>query len=138
MVSRRIACLWDTVFFLRIETRTAPVISPKKSVEGAVFGTLITSVLNIIVLLVFELIARQFGHEYLFVSSGLRYLVLVPISWALSIVSMFGDLAASVLKRNVGIKDYSNLLPGHGGIMDRFDSTLFVLPVLYGILDLMF
>ena len=51
---------------------------------------------------------------------------------------MFGDLAASVLKRNVGIKDYSNLLPGHGGIMDRFDSIVFVVPVLYGISVLIF
>ena len=144
LVAMVFACSWLTDSFAFLVGRKigkhkmTPVISPKKSVEGAVFGTLITSVLNLVVLLGFELIARQFGHEYLFVESSLRYLVLVPISWALSIVSMFGDLAASVLKRNVGIKDYSNLLPGHGGIMDRFDSTLFVLPVLYGILDLMF
>lgn len=144
LVAMVFACSWLTDSFAFLVGRKigkhkmTPVISPKKSVEGAVFGTLITSVLNIIVLLCFELIARRFGHEFLFVDGGLKYLIIVPISWALSVVSMFGDLAASVLKRNVGIKDYSNLLPGHGGIMDRFDSTLFVLPVLYGILDLMF
>ena len=44
---------------------------------------------------------------------------------------MFGDLAASTIKRNFGIKDFGKLLPGHGGIMDRFDSALFVMPVLY-------
>ena len=68
----------------------------------------------------------------------MKYLYIVPISCVLSVVGMFGDLAASVLKRNAGLKDYSNLLPGHGGIMDRFDSTLFVLPVLYGIYALIY
>ena len=73
------------------------------------------------------------GYAYFMMESNIKYLYVFLISCALSIVSMFGDLAASVLKRNVGIKDYSNLLPGHGGIMDRFDSCTFVLPVLWGI-----
>ena len=53
------------------------------------------------------------------------------MSVVLSVISMFGDLAASTIKRNFGIKDFGKILPGHGGIMDRFDSALFVMPVLY-------
>ena len=49
----------------------------------------------------------------------------------ISVISMFGDLMASFIKRNYGIKDYSNLIPGHGGIMDRFDSVILVMPAFY-------
>ena len=49
----------------------------------------------------------------------------------LSVMSIFGDLSASVIKRKHSIKDFGNILPGHGGVMDRFDSCLFVLPLLY-------
>lgn len=109
-------------------------ISPKKSWEGAVGGVLITAAINVIVLFGYTLVATKvMGYAYFMLESNIKYLYVFLISCALSIVSMFGDLAASVLKRNVGIKDYSNLLPGHGGIMDRFDSCTFVLPVLWGI-----
>jgi phosphatidate cytidylyltransferase len=49
----------------------------------------------------------------------------------MSVASMFGDLTASLIKRNYNIKDYSKLIPGHGGIMDRFDSVIMVLPMFY-------
>ena len=54
---------------------------------------------------------------------------------ALSVISIFGDLSASVIKRHYGVKDYGWLIPGHGGIMDRFDSMLFVFPVMYAFLS---
>ena len=133
-------CSWVTDAFAFIVGRKcgkhkmAKHISPKKSWEGAVGGVLITAAINVLVLVGYTHIATNvMGYAYFMMESNIKYLYIFLISCALSIVSMFGDLSASVLKRNVGIKDYSNLLPGHGGIMDRFDSCTFVLPVLWGI-----
>ena len=140
LVAMAFSCSWVTDSFAFLVGRKigkhkmTPNISPKKSVEGAVFGTLITAAINVLLFFGFNLLFSKMGHSNLMGQSNLKYLVAFPISCVLSVVSMFGDLAASVLKRNVGIKDYSNLLPGHGGIVDRFDSCFFVLPVLYGIL----
>ena len=58
-------------------------------------------------------------------------LVFAIISGFASIISQLGDLAASAIKRNHNIKDYGNLIPGHGGILDRFDSIIFVAPIVY-------
>lgn len=144
LVALAFTCSWVTDSFAFLVGRKigkhkmTPNISPKKSVEGAVFGTIITAAINVVLFFVFTLIFDKMGHSNLFGEGYVKYLVLFPISCVLSVVSMFGDLAASVLKRNVGIKDYSNLLPGHGGIMDRFDSCMFVLPVLYGILQIIY
>lgn len=144
LVGLGFSCSWVTDSFAFLVGRKlgkhkmCPVISPKKSVEGAIGGTVVTSIFNVFLVFIFGLIASKYGHENFITADGLKYLIIIPVSWVLSVVSMFGDLAASVLKRNVGIKDYSNLLPGHGGIMDRFDSIVFVVPVLYGISVLIF
>ena len=138
------SCSWLTDSFAFLVGRKfgkhkmTPNISPKKSFEGAIFGTLITAAVNVLLLFCYSFGTSKLGYHAFFGESAMKYLYIVPISCVLSVVSMFGDLAASVLKRNVGIKDYSNLLPGHGGIMDRFDSTMFVLPVLYGIYALIY
>ena len=144
LVMLAFSCSWLTDSFAFLVGRKfgkhkmTPVISPKKSFEGAVFGTLITAAANVLLLFCYSLGTGRLGYHAFFGESAMKYIYIVPISCVLSVVSMFGDLAASVLKRNVGIKDYSNLLPGHGGIMDRFDSTMFVLPVLYGIYALIY
>lgn len=144
LVLMALSCSWLTdVFAFAVgrkfgKHKMTPKISPKKSVEGAVGGVVITAAVNAVVLLVFSLVAQKMGRGAFMDESNLKYLYIIPISMVLSVISMFGDLAASVLKRNAGIKDYSNILHGHGGIMDRFDSTLFVLPVLYGIFVLIF
>lgn len=104
--------------------KLCPKISPKKSVEGAIGGVLGAVLLNTLLLFVFKKFFFENGSE-------ISYIGVAVLSAVLSVVSMFGDLAASTLKRNFGIKDFGKLLPGHGGIMDRFDSMLFVLPVLY-------
>lgn len=106
--------------------KLCPKISPKKSVEGAIGGVVGAVLLNVALLFVFN----KFFFEN---ETGLTYISVIIMSVCLSVISMFGDLAASTIKRNFGIKDFGKLLPGHGGIMDRCDSLLFVLPVLYSL-----
>lgn len=110
--------------------KLCPQISPKKSVEGAIGGVAGSVLLSVLLLFVFN----RFVFEG---ASKLSYIAVIVLSIILSVVGMFGDLAASTIKRNFGIKDFGNLLPGHGGIMDRFDSALFVMPVLYALIYLM-
>ena len=90
-----------------------PDVSPNKSVEGAIGGMIISVLANIL-----------YGH-IVNVCGGadVDYLALAILGLVLSVVAMVGDLIASLIKREYGIKDYSNLLPGHGGIVDRFDSV---------------
>lgn len=134
------SCSWFTDTFAYLVGRKfgkhkmAPVISPKKSIEGAIGGVVFTAVMNIIILYLFTKGCDHL-YDYTFLGeSPMKYLYIIPISMIGSFISMMGDLAASVIKRNFGIKDYSKLMPGHGGIMDRFDSCVFVLPTIYCIL----
>ena len=138
-------CSWVTDVFAFLVGRKigkhkmTPGISPKKSWEGAIFGTLITAAINVIVLVGYSHIATNLmGRSFFWLDTPLKYLYVVLLSIGLSVVGMFGDLSASVLKRNLGVKDFSNILPGHGGLVDRFDSCLFVLPTLYGIFSLIY
>lgn len=125
-------CAWLTDIFAYFvgskfgKHKLCPKISPKKSVEGAIGGVVGSVALNVLLLFIF----KKFFFEN---ETGLSYVSVVIMSVCLSVVSMFGDLAASTIKRNFGIKDFGKLLPGHGGIMDRCDSLLFVMPVLYSL-----
>ncbi len=103
--------------------KLCPKISPKKTVEGAVGGILGTLVMNLAILFVF--------NRFIFPTQMLSYIEITIMTIILSGVSMIGDLTASAIKRAAGIKDFSNLIPGHGGIMDRFDSISFVMPTVY-------
>ncbi|MBQ9273164.1 MAG: phosphatidate cytidylyltransferase [Mogibacterium sp.] len=96
--------------------KMAPNLSPKKTIEGAVGGLVGSSVL-----------AWTFGMIFMR-EMALVCLVLGLVGGA---AGMAGDLTASAFKRKMGIKDYGKLIPGHGGIMDRFDSVIFVAPVVY-------
>lgn len=124
-----LSCAWITDIFAYFigrkfgKHKMSPKISPKKSVEGAVGGIVITAVFNFITLLVFT--------KFYFAKPIMSYWVIIPVSVVLSIIGMLGDLSASVIKRNYGEKDFGTIMPGHGGIMDRFDSCLFVFPALY-------
>ena len=69
-------------------------------------------------------------------ASTIGYGWVILVSLALAVIGICGDLTASVIKRNFGVKDFGNLFPGHGGVMDRFDSALFVLTMLYAFITL--
>lgn len=106
--------------------KLAPRISPNKTLEGAIFGTTLT----IVIMLPLEyLFSRISGFE-------VNYLNLVLLSFFASVAGQFGDLSTSVIKRMGGLKDYSDLIPGHGGILDRFDSMIFAIPIVYVLVNL--
>ncbi len=103
-------------------------LSPKKTIEGCSGGVVGAAVLAVVYSFVLPAGAvRLIG--------GNSQLLFACIGAFGSVVSQIGDLAASAVKRNYGIKDYSNLIPGHGGILDRFDSILFVAPLVYYLLE---
>jgi len=94
----------------------SPTISPKKTVEGAIGGV------------VFGTLATMAAGHYVFTSP---LWMLALLGAAISLLGIVGDLFESLLKRSAGIKDSSNLIPGHGGVLDRIDSWLFAAPVYY-------
>ena len=102
--------------------KMAPVLSPKKSIEGAVGGVVGAALLG-------ALYAWAIGNfDAGFAHAPWMYAVLCGVG---ALVSMVGDLAASAIKRQENIKDYGKLIPGHGGILDRFDSVIFTAPIIY-------
>lgn len=125
-----VASAWITDMFAYFVGRKfgkhqmAPKISPKKTIEGAVGGIVFAVLFNLIVLFIF--------NRFFFSSPIMPYWLLALITTALSIIGMLGDLSASVIKRNYGEKDFGTLMKGHGGVMDRFDSCIFIFPALYG------
>lgn len=98
-----------------------PEISPKKTVEGAIGGIVVTVLSCILYGYLVDVFTENITPDYL---------VLGVIGLLLSIVAQLGDLIASLIKREHGVKDYGTLLPGHGGIMDRFDSILAISTIL--------
>ena len=96
-------------------------VSPKKSIEGCIAGTIGATILALIYTLILN---KGFSFEYSYIIVGILGIVL-------SLIGQLGDFSASCIKRYVDIKDYSNLLPGHGGMLDRIDSVLFIAPFAY-------
>lgn len=138
-----LTCSWATDSYAFLVGRKlgkhkmSPSISPNKSIEGAIGGVVLTVISNIIFMLCFSAVCTATTGSALFMDSIMKYVYLTAITLVLSCWSMVGDLSASAFKRSLGIKDFSNLLPGHGGMVDRFDSSLFVLPVMYGIFQVL-
>jgi phosphatidate cytidylyltransferase len=108
--------------------KLAPVVSPNKTVEGAIGGVLGSMLLSVVITTIYTLVSgrllgmpmRQLGVVY--------YIVIILMGGVASVLGILGDLFASVIKRQCGIKDYGSIFPGHGGILDRFDSVMFIAP----------
>ncbi|MCR5001795.1 MAG: phosphatidate cytidylyltransferase [Lachnospiraceae bacterium] len=103
--------------------RLAPILSPKKSVEGALGGIAGSTVFAAVFAYVF-----RSAYE---LPQGWSLLPFILIGAVGAVVSQVGDLAASAFKRNYDIKDYGTIIPGHGGVLDRFDSVIFTAPMIY-------
>jgi len=101
--------------------KLAPKVSPKKTIEGTVGGLVLsTGILFLLGLLYQNLVGAR-----------VNFAMLALISPVLSMMGMLGDLSASAIKREYGVKDFGHIMPGHGGVLDRFDSVLFTLPAVY-------
>lgn len=106
--------------------KLCPDISPKKTVEGAVGGLIVTAA----VFVLYGMGYKYVMHTFKGIDFDVNYLALGVIMLIAAVISMVGDLSASLLKREYNIKDYGKILPGHGGVVDRFDSVYFVLPYI--------
>ena len=150
-----IPVMTDTfAYFLGIKFgkhKMCPKISPKKSWEGCIAGLLGTILFFVGYSMVLDKVIHtdiELSDDSVFVSEDLsmkeeiaqkklqesfycNYLLIIPLGAIVSIISQIGDFAASGIKRYADIKDFSHLMPGHGGMLDRFDSVLFVAPVVY-------
>jgi len=126
-----IVAAWGTDVFAytfgkRIGKHKFSKVSPKKSIEGCITGTICA----IILIVIYTFLINKFANlEY-------SYIHMALIALVLSLISQIGDFTASSIKRYVEIKDYSELIPGHGGMLDRIDSLLFIAPFAYVLLSL--
>lgn len=102
--------------------KLCPEISPKKTVEGAVGGVIFAALIPLLFGWIFKL---AYGNL------EVNWLILPVIGLVNAVISIFGDLLFSVIKRKCGIKDYGSIMPGHGGLLDRFDSVILCVPFVY-------
>ena len=107
--------------------KLAPVVSPKKTVEGAVGGVVGATVIMLAVVAVFNR----------FTPVDIPFFAAAVLGAVGAVIGQLGDLTFSVIKRQTGIKDYGHIFPGHGGVLDRFDSVIFVAPVVELVLQLL-
>ncbi|MDE5947005.1 MAG: phosphatidate cytidylyltransferase [Oscillospiraceae bacterium] len=110
--------------------KLCPEISPKKTVEGFIGGIVTTAIVFVAFNAVY---INFFSKEEL----NVNYILLAVAGAVCAVIGTVGDLSASMIKRQCGIKDYGNIMPGHGGMMDRFDSVIFVMPTFYAFLSVM-
>ena len=101
--------------------KLAPILSPKKSIEGGIGGILGAALIGVL----YGLAINYWGNA---AADLLQYAIIGAVGGA---ISQIGDPAASAIKRYHNIKDYGKLIPGHGGILDRFDSVIFTAPIIF-------
>lgn len=104
--------------------KLAPSISPKKTIEGAIGGVITSCISLIIIYYIYKMLVFKDGFE-------VNFLNLIIMGVIGSIISILGDLIFSIIKRGCNIKDFGNVIPGHGGILDRIDSVIFAAPFVY-------
>lgn len=104
------------------KTPLCPEISPKKTVEGLIGGVVCNGVFLLVISFVYDVILK---------GESVRYIIVFIAGMLCALIGLVGDLTASMIKRQTGIKDYGNIMPGHGGVMDRFDSVILVAPFMY-------
>ena len=107
--------------------KLAPVVSPNKTVEGAIGGICGSMLIGVIATVIYGMLSGRYAAFTVEVTVR-HYLVVVGMGAIASVLGILGDLFASAVKRQAGIKDYGTIFPGHGGIMDRFDSVMFIAP----------
>jgi phosphatidate cytidylyltransferase len=118
--------------------KLCPVVSPKKTVEGAIGGVLGTMVFGVVATLIYSLAANR---TEAFTRSNIgvpMYVIIALLGIVAAVLGIYGDLFASVVKRQCGIKDYGTIFPGHGGILDRFDSVMFIAPFVSMVITAVF
>lgn len=133
LVGYVLICAWGCDIFAYITGKTIGKhkfceISPNKTIEGSIGG--VTGAVLLATIYTY-IINQNFGLGY-------NYAYIIIISIILSLIGQIGDLAASSIKRYVGIKDFSNLIPGHGGMIDRIDSVIFIAPFAYILFSILF
>lgn len=127
-------CAWMTdtgAYFSGVflgKHKLIPRVSPKKTIEGSIGGVLAAALSAMLYLFILSKLGSYIpGVEF----NALGYGQMALIGVISGVLSQFGDLSASAIKRDCGIKDFGHIFPGHGGIMDRFDSVLFITPIIY-------
>ena len=118
--------------------KLCPVVSPKKTVEGAIGGVLGTMVFGVAATLIYSIAADRmeaFTRSNIGVS---MYVVIALLACVAAVLGIYGDLFASVVKRQCGIKDYGTIFQGHGGILDLFDSVMFIAPFVTMVITAVF
>lgn len=102
--------------------KLCPNISPKKTIEGFIGGTVIGILSALVIALIFNAASN---------TAKLNVLLMLVMGTLISVVSVIGDLSFSLIKRSCGIKDFGSFFPGHGGVLDRFDSVIFSAPIVF-------
>ena len=111
--------------------KLAPTLSPKKTVEGAIGGVAGSVLLTWLFFWIYSGLKPILEHSDTVYTFDFKHLLVIGVIAAFgSMIGMIGDLMASAVKRQTGIKDYGNIMPGHGGVLDRFDSVLLVSPLV--------
>lgn len=118
--------------------KLAPVVSPNKTVEGAIGGVLGSILLGLGLTAVYGAVSQRMDFFTNSKIGALLYILLAFMAAIASVLGILGDLFASAVKRQCGIKDYGTIFPGHGGILDRFDSVMFIAPFVTVVLTFVF